>query len=759
MFARRMLGLFGCFSCLFLASVAHADGRVFVVELNNSSSLPGFQEAERACASQQARLASAAELRHAVAECFFSLCTHGWLHGGTVGTTVCNYVGGSLKAVDVRTENATGDATQSSGFCIKDKGVPCGDPPSFPNARLQDHSGFELGDELLYSCVPGYVMPNGHSAFSLLCDSCGEWYGLVQICVKDSTEGHMDYEDKFSYAEEEHQSEDNGPVEVHGRVYEEVHGETQSEEPRGQELEEMSFTIKGEETEDHGQQEVEVDIMEEQDIEDSAGHQGWEDDKRETTTTTTEAPVSLVSQKHRFWFPSEAFQQQEEHLLSVDHVTQIPQRPLAGQSEESSVEHHGNDDQQGQAEQDVTVEELDDHHDHYDMGEHEEERVHYDDRRESDEEPGAVVTDGHHVHPEGSEEHPDQEDRDDHDNKDQDDHDDHFHHVDHDDDHDHHDDRDNPEDDDNQGDLEDREGHDEHEDHEDHEDQEDHDEHEDPDDQEDHENRDDHDNYFDPVDPDEHVDHDDQDHHKDRYGDTDDQDDFDNGRRDDNDSYDHHDSHEDDHEGDQRVVFSKTRERTRNTTQEETGQVATTDDTWLDGHPVAGEDVARETAARATHNPNEVGKNIPEEWETPVPDNPASSSDSASSLEYDTQQVVPTHSWLLNLTQHPFIHHDPAHDDTVEHTPHRLPGETGERGQVEGEAGETICVGESCPPAGTKSRGPTVAAIIAAVCLVAAAIVVAVWCYRRRQQKSSVYEMNGKGQSQSNQQMEMQQKV
>lgn len=69
-------------------------------------------------------------------------------------------------------------------LCLLLTGVPCGDPPSFPNARLQEHSGYEMGDELLYTCVPGYVMPSGHSAFSLLCDSCGEWYGLVEICVK-----------------------------------------------------------------------------------------------------------------------------------------------------------------------------------------------------------------------------------------------------------------------------------------------------------------------------------------------------------------------------------------------------------------------------------------------------------------------------------------------------------------------------------------------------------------------------------------------
>lgn len=41
-----------------------------------------------------------------------------------------------------------------------------------------------MGDELLYTCVPGYVMPSGHKAFSLLCDSCGEWYGMVEMCVK-----------------------------------------------------------------------------------------------------------------------------------------------------------------------------------------------------------------------------------------------------------------------------------------------------------------------------------------------------------------------------------------------------------------------------------------------------------------------------------------------------------------------------------------------------------------------------------------------
>lgn len=60
-------------------------GRLFVLNLENSTGLMGFREAEQACASLHARLASSAELRHAVVECFFSTCTRGWLYGGTVG--------------------------------------------------------------------------------------------------------------------------------------------------------------------------------------------------------------------------------------------------------------------------------------------------------------------------------------------------------------------------------------------------------------------------------------------------------------------------------------------------------------------------------------------------------------------------------------------------------------------------------------------------------------------------------------------------
>uniref|UniRef100_A0A8C2WMA1 Sushi domain containing 5 n=1 Tax=Cyclopterus lumpus TaxID=8103 RepID=A0A8C2WMA1_CYCLU len=498
-----------------------------------------FRDAEGACASQQAHLASAEELHHAVVECFFSPCTRGWLYGGTVGTTVCNVVGSALKAVDVRTENTIEDTAHLDAFCIKDKGVPCGDPPSFPNARLQGHTGYDMGDELLYTCVTGYAMPSGHSAFSLLCDSCGEWYGLVEICVKDETESPVDYEDKFtdSYVEAEH---------------------------------------------------------EDRAVEDFIGHPRWEQERRVVVKNdaATEAPVSLLSQKHLFWFPSEAFQE-EGHPVSTNPVTQTTQRASGAQSEESK-DYEEHDDVTG-------------------------------DRAE-----GGVAT----------------------------------------------------------------------------------------------------------------------------------------------------------------------------------------DDTWLDGYPVVPEeteiadsttesvrpeDTDRGAVVRATDKPNEVEIRGPgphttlaevggspttmpalnqggaeELWPGFIPNAaPSQPSDSPSysdTLDYDTQQAAPTHFWQGDLTEHPLLDHSPVppmHDgnDVVmeEHTVYILPGETGERGEMEGEIGEAICTGDNCPlhPPSSSSRGPTVAAIIVALCAIATAVIVGVWCYRRQQQKNSVYEMNGKGQSQTRQgqQIEMQQKV
>ncbi|XP_040908501.1 sushi domain-containing protein 5 [Toxotes jaculatrix] len=799
--------LCGCLACLVVTSVVNADGRVFVLDLRNSSGLQGFRDAEQACASQHARLASAEELRHAVVECFFSSCTRGWLYGGTVGTTVCNIVGSTLKAVDVRTENATEDTAHLDAFCIKDKGVPCGDPPSFPNAHLQEHTGFEMGDELLYMCAPGYVMPSGHSAFSLLCDSCGEWYGLVQICVKDETESQVDYEDKFtdSYGERERHSE--RPEEAHSKVYEEVHGTSYPEGMRSQEQQETSFGIEVEDEhqDQHGQQEAGGELIgrkyegvadgvekdEERAAEGFIGHPRWEQERREVVridaAAVTEAPVSLLSQKHMFWFPSEAFQE-EGHPVSTNPVTQTTQRASGAQSEESK-EHESQERDHHQHPVDV------DDHDH---GRERDDDHDVDDQDDHDNSHHDIHEDSHHD---------DQDDRDSH--QDEDDHDDHVkpyipaqhddmerqdRHEKHDDGHNDHYDMGEHEDDRvryGSQEYDDRDDtYDEHESYEDHEDvTDDRDavDQEHPEGSKEHPDHDDHDDgeeHYDPEedDNDRYTDHDDLDH-------------------DDHDRYDDHDSHEDDDDGHQRVIFSIATDERQNVTQRGAGGKATTDETWLDGYPVVPEET--EKGDSTTDRPNEVEirrpvsyTSLPKEQEPPTmepeerrvvkvwpgfiptsapyPDHlePSDSPSYSDTLDYDTQQVAPTHSWQRDLTEHPFPNYGPAppvHDGDIltgeegKHTVHSLPGETGERGEMEGEMGETICTGDDCPPRppSSSSQGPKVAAIIVAVCAVAAAVVVGVWCYRRQQQKSSMYEMNGKGQSQirQGQQIEMQQKV
>ncbi|KAF7664904.1 hypothetical protein LDENG_00160830 [Lucifuga dentata] len=838
--------------CLVVASVVTADGQLFLLDLKNSSGFQGFRDAEQACATQHARLASAEELRHAVVECSFSPCTRGWLYGGTVGTTVCNFVGGALKAVDVRTENATEDTARLDAFCVKDKGVPCGDPPSFPNARLQGHTGFEMGDELLYTCVPGYVMPSGHSAFSLLCDSCGEWYGIVHLCVKGETESHVDYEDKFTdtYGEAENPNKEERSEETHGEMYEVVHGASDPEGRTTQEQQETSFFAEeGEEHQDQQGEEEEGEnervgegedeqgrnlegIMEgrekeeEQAVEDFTGHPRLDQERTELVRSdaamVTEAPVSLLSQKHLFWFPSEAFQE-EGHPVSTNPVTQTTHRASSIQSEESK-EHES----QESYHQHDDIDDLDHEHDSDDF--HDQDN--HDDDGDDD--------DSHHVDKDiyDNSQRDDQDDPENYDDshQDQDDHDDHVKHyipAQHDDldrhsHHDHHDDHyDMGEHEDErdrvrygtQGDFDDQdESYVEHHDHESYEDHEDvtddhrDDDREHPDGSEEHPDHDDHNDSEEHYDLNEDEDDNDHDHY-----DHDDRDHDDH----DYDNHDDHDSHEDD-DGHQHVIIPMATDVLQNFTQKEQGQqvTATTDETWLDGYPVVAEhmekgreDRERGTVVRVTDRPNEVEDHrrisytrqpevpeaptmepdiepevVEEVWPglistaAPSPDSsePSDSPSYPDTLDYDTQQAAPTQSWLGDLTELPFLNHGPAppvHDDDdddddddiietgrkEEHTEHSLPGETGERGEVEGERGETICTGENCPPRppGSSSRGPTVAAIIVAVCAVAMAVIVGVWCYRRQQQKSSMYEMNGKGQSQSRhgQQIEMQQKV
>ncbi|XP_078253715.1 sushi domain-containing protein 5 isoform X2 [Rhinoraja longicauda] len=245
-----------------------AHGRMFVLHLKNGDMQWDISAAQGLCVEQGARLATAEELQRAVDECAFTECTSGWIADNQIGSTVCSDIGfgqQDRQNIHVKTESASSGGRYNS-FCIKDQGSPCGDPPSFPNTVLQGYTGTEMGDELLYICAQDYIIANGENAFSLLCDSCGEWYGFVQACVKEA-EGHIDYEDKFS-------NEDS-----------------------------LSFSDPAEE------QGKEVKVPDDGLDETADGSIG--EGSRETMRPT-ESPVSLLSQKQLFWFPSEAFPDVEQ---------------------------------------------------------------------------------------------------------------------------------------------------------------------------------------------------------------------------------------------------------------------------------------------------------------------------------------------------------------------------------------------------------------------------------------------------------------
>ncbi|KAJ1199608.1 hypothetical protein NDU88_003441 [Pleurodeles waltl] len=260
-------------------SVVRADGKLYTVESKNGSQGLDLVGAQSSCGALGSRLATAEELRRAVQECPFTECTRGWLADTTVGTTICTKMGSGqhvLKAIDVNIESASSPSDRFDAFCIKDEGKLCGDPPSFPHTILHGHSEFEMGDELLYVCAQGYIMGNRQAAFTLLCDSCGEWYGQVQPCVKDDALPHIDYEDKFpddrtmSVMEpDEDDAEEDGEVE-------------------------------------------EFPLSKEMEIETGQGEaQGIFDLIDTESKAPTESPVSLLSQKHLFWFPPEEFNEPE----------------------------------------------------------------------------------------------------------------------------------------------------------------------------------------------------------------------------------------------------------------------------------------------------------------------------------------------------------------------------------------------------------------------------------------------------------------
>ncbi|GAB0184269.1 sushi domain-containing protein 5 [Grus japonensis] len=265
-----------------------ADGKVFALESKNNSQGLDLAEAEKACVDLSARLATAEELKRAVLDCSFAGCTTGWLASGSTGTIICRKTGSkqqSVKAIDVKIETDPFVNDQYDAFCVKDEDKPCGDPPSFPHTILHGHTGFEMGDELLYVCAQGYVMGNKETAFTLLCDSCGEWYGQVQACVKDETEAHIDYEDNFP--------DDRSIPLVEN---EHVNGKGEIEE------EQLSFSKSSEEGRTGSTKDVTQDT----------------DTSEKGSRAPTESPVSLLSQKNLFWFPSEAFSEPESEKETDD---------------------------------------------------------------------------------------------------------------------------------------------------------------------------------------------------------------------------------------------------------------------------------------------------------------------------------------------------------------------------------------------------------------------------------------------------------
>ncbi|XP_009911806.1 sushi domain-containing protein 5 isoform X1 [Haliaeetus albicilla] len=282
-------GVGSVFFILQIISV-QADGKVFAFESKNNSQGLDLAEAEKACVDLSARLATAEELKRAVLDCSFAGCTTGWLASGSTGTIICRKTGSkqqSVKAIDVKIETEPFVNDQYDAFCVKDEDKPCGDPPSFPHTILHGHTGFEMGDELLYVCAQGYVMGNKETAFTLLCDSCGEWYGQVQACVKDETEAHIDYEDNF-------------PDDRSIPIVENEH--VNGKEEIKQEKEQLSFSKSSEE----GRTGSTKGVTQDTDISEKGSR------------APTESPVSLLSQKNLFWFPSEAFSEPESEKETDD---------------------------------------------------------------------------------------------------------------------------------------------------------------------------------------------------------------------------------------------------------------------------------------------------------------------------------------------------------------------------------------------------------------------------------------------------------
>ncbi|XP_004857957.1 sushi domain-containing protein 5 isoform X1 [Heterocephalus glaber] len=268
-----------------------AEGKLFALESQNGSQGLDLEAAQLSCKSRGAHLVSADELHRVVQDCALAVCTTGWLADGTLGTTVCSKGSGEqqiTRAVDVRIENNPAPGGLHSALCIKDEEKPCGDPPAFPHTILQGRTGLEMGDELLYVCAPGSFEGHQETAFTLLCNSCGEWYGLVQACGKDeaAAETHIDYEDNFP---------DDSSVSFR----------------------ELMEDSRSEAEEDKGRREVSEEAPKQDRLvsisvskENIARHKAFVPNTGLPGTRSsvpTNLPKSQVNQKYSFWFPAETF--------------------------------------------------------------------------------------------------------------------------------------------------------------------------------------------------------------------------------------------------------------------------------------------------------------------------------------------------------------------------------------------------------------------------------------------------------------------
>ncbi|KAM8758831.1 sushi domain-containing protein 5 [Rhynchonycteris naso] len=295
-------------------------GKLFVLESQNGSQGLELEAARLSCQSRGAHLVSAEELQRVVQDCALAVCTTGWLADGTLGTTVCSKRSGEqqvMRAVDVRIESSPAPGGTYNALCIKDEEKPCGDPPSFPHTILQGRTGLEMGDELLYVCAPGHITGHRESAFTLLCNSCGEWYGLVQACGKDEAETHIDYEDNFP---------DDRSVSFRELMED---SRTETEEDRG----------RGEASEEAPRQGRLVST--------SAGRENTAQDTAFVPTTglpggagssvPTGLPGSVLKGKYLFWLPAETFHKLElekevdddtkKHFPAGDNLSGITSAP------------------------------------------------------------------------------------------------------------------------------------------------------------------------------------------------------------------------------------------------------------------------------------------------------------------------------------------------------------------------------------------------------------------------------------------------